>query len=299
MKKDAIKTAKTSLDEIAAHVGDLPALPDVALEALRVIEDPEVTARQLQYVILKDPALTARILKIVNSAMYCLRSEVSTVSHAITILGLKTVRSIIMAASVQQAFQKYAPRTSGLATQLLWQHSWGAAIAAKAIAVCVGYSNPEEASTSGLLHDIGKLGIMSNRPREYDEIISAVYGGDSAFYQAEHERFGFTHSDVGALLALKWRFPPQLAEAIQYHHDFEGAADFKKLAAITNLANLFMVSLQIGFKTTRSVDFDSEPASKLLSLSPETLEKLTSEVEIMVSGIENSITNPHLISHKP
>lgn len=285
MTKDSLKTTKTSLDEIAAQVGDLPALPSVALEALRVLEDPEVTARQLQYVIMKDQALTARILKIVNSAMYYLRNEVSTVSHAIAILGLRTVRSIIMAASVQQAFQIYRKSTSGLATQLLWQHSWGAAIAAKAIAVCVGYSNPEEASTSGLLHDIGKMAIMCNRPQEYDEVINAVYRGDSSFCQAEQEMFGFTHSDVGAMLVSKWLFPPQLSEAIQYHHDLEGAEDHSQLAAITNLANLIMAFLQIGFKTNRSVKLEEEPVSRLLKLHPETLHKLTSEVETIIAKL--------------
>jgi len=260
-------------------------LPSVAMEALRVIENPEVTARELQYVILKDQALTARILKIVNSAMYYLRNEVSTISHAIAILGLSTVRSIIMAASVQQAFQLKGKRTSGLATQLFWQHSWGAAIASKAIAVCVGYPNPEEASTCGLLHDIGKMAIMSNRPEDYDAIISAVYKGETTFTQAEQETFGFTHADVGALLALKWRFPPQLAEAIRHHHDFAAATEFKQLAAITHLANMMMAFLKIGFASNGSIQIEEDPASQLIKLSPEALQKLTSEVETMISKL--------------
>jgi putative nucleotidyltransferase with HDIG domain len=285
MDQETPKRMKPTPEEIAQQVGDLPALPSVALEALRVIENPEVTARELQYVILKDQALTARILKIVNSAMYYLRNEVSTVSHAITILGLSTVRSIIMAASVQQAFQLQGKRTAGLATQLFWQHSWGAAIASKAIAVCVDYPSPEEASTCGLLHDIGKMAIMSNRPEEYDAIISAVYNGDTTFTLAEQEAFGFTHADVGSLLALKWRFPPQLAEAIQYHHDFGGAENYPQLAAITHLANMMMVILKIGFASNGSVTLGDDPASQLLKLESETLEKLTSEVETVISKL--------------
>ena len=117
------------LEKIAAQTGDLPALPAVGMSALEMANDPNVSSRDLQFIISKDQALTARILKIVNSAMYCFQREVSILSHAISILGLDTVRSVIVAASVQSAFQIGGPAGKDLTTQLFWQHSWGAAIA--------------------------------------------------------------------------------------------------------------------------------------------------------------------------
>src|SRR5512136_2082132 len=122
------------LQAIANRAGDLPAFPATAMAAMQLTEDQDVSTRELQAVIAKDQALTARILKIVNSAMYCFDREVATLSHAISILGLDTVRSIIVAAAVQQVFQKGAVPAADLTGRLFWEHSFGAAVAAKAIA---------------------------------------------------------------------------------------------------------------------------------------------------------------------
>jgi putative nucleotidyltransferase with HDIG domain len=270
------------LEKIAAQTGDLPALPTVGMSALEMANDPNVSSRDLQFIISKDQALTARILKIVNSAMYCFQREVSILSHAISILGLDTVRSVIVAASVQSAFQIGGPAGKDLTTQLFWQHSWGAAIAAKALALSTGYANKEEAFTCGLIHDLGKLVMLRNRAELYREILNGVYQGRTTFCEAELQTFGFTHAQLGAVLAGKWSFPSQLAEAIACHHDFASASGHRQLAAIVCLANRMMALLEVGFQKDASLKLEEEEAARFLKLSAATLQKMVPEVKTVI-----------------
>lgn len=258
-------------------------MPTTAIAALQLIGDERSSVRELQYVIAKDQALTARILRIVNSAMYCLRREVATLSHAIAILGLETLRSIIIAASMKQAFHTGGGRGNDLTSQLLWEHSWGAAGAAKALAIATGYQNPEEAFTSGLLHDIGKLVLLKNRPERYNTIISEVYAGNTTFHEAERQTFGYSHVQVGALLAEKWHFPPQLVEVILHHHDASPPPEVTQLTALVTLANLMMILLEVGFEKDNTLKLEEKWPAQRLGLSVERLQKMTSEIQTMIS----------------
>jgi len=270
------------LQEIARNSGDLPALPGTAVMAMQLADKPEVSARELQFVIAKDQALTARILKIVNSAMYSFDREVSTLTHAIAILGLDTVRSIIVAAAIQQVFPSGSAAGKDLTSKLFWEHSWGTALAAKAIAVNTNYPVPEEAFTCGLLHDMGKMVILKNRGELYRDILSDVYRGATTFCEAESRAFGFSHAQVGALLSQKWRFPPQLTEAILYHHDCLAAPKHRKLAAIVALANGMMTVLEVGFQKDKSLKLEEEASAKCLTLSAQVLPRIVTDVQTMI-----------------
>ena len=255
------------LSTILSKVKDLPPLPAVVMKVIEMLLKPDASIRNLHLVISQDQALSAKILKIVNSAMYSLRSEVSTVSHAISILGLNTVKSVVMAVSVDNIYQS----AKDLGKKLMSDHSWGAALAARAIAQKVHYENPEEALVCGLMHDIGKPILMQNFGQRYYEIISEVYKGSSTFHQLEIQRLGFSHAEVGMLLAKKWNFPAQLAEAVGYHHTPLEAPNHKQLACIVNLANLVMARLGIGFQKNQGLVFENQPAAQHLRITGSTM----------------------------
>ncbi len=276
------------LQAIANRAGDLPAFPATALTAMQMTDDPNFRIRELQAVIAKDQALTARILKIVNSAMYCFAREVSTVSHAIAILGLDTVRSIIVAAALQQTFQMGSIPTTDLTGKLFWEHSFGAAIAAKAIAGRINYPNPEEAFSSGLLHDLGKMVMLRNQPQLYHEILNEVYCGTATFCDAELTTLGYTHAQLGSLLAAKWFFPAQLVESILYHHDFAAAPIYRRLAAITSLADSMMVALEVGFRKDKSLQLEEELSAKYLNLTAPMLQKTAAELRAMIPTLSGN-----------
>jgi putative nucleotidyltransferase with HDIG domain len=266
------------LTTLIAKVKDLPPLPSVVLRALEMTLDPEVSIRDLQAVISKDQALSAKILRIVNSAMYSLRRDVSTVSHAVSVLGVETVKSLIMAVSVERVFQS----ARDLGTKLMSDHSWGTALAARSIARRVRYENTEEALVCGLMHDLGKPVLLQNLQPSYTEIISQVYKGDSTFHQLELETFGFSHAHVGALLAKKWNFPPQLSEAVSYHHNPISAPSYRKLACIIGLANSYMIFMGIGFEVNRELDLKKLPAAEFLALDGAALDVVEAEIRANV-----------------
>jgi putative nucleotidyltransferase with HDIG domain len=271
--------ALSNLKLIASKTGDLPPMPAVAMKALEMTKDLKVSARDLQVVIKQDQALTARILKIVNSAMYSLRREVSTISHAVAVMGMQTIRSVIMAACVQNVFKTGMARSQDLGGKLLQDHSWGAAVAARLIAQQVRYANPEEAFLCGLMHDIGKPVLLQNLPDQYMPILSDVYRGKTTFCDAELASFGFTHAHVGALLGAKWNFPPQLPEAIGFHHEPMSAPNHSRLACIVNLANLLMISIGVGFEKNSNLELNSQPSADFLRLNKQMLEGLAEEVK--------------------
>jgi putative nucleotidyltransferase with HDIG domain len=272
-----------NLSVLMVQVKDLPPLPGVVMKAMEMTLDPDVSVRDLHRVISQDQALSAKILKIVNSAMYSLSREVSTVSHAVAVLGIRTVSSVIMAASVEGIFS----RAKDLGTKLMSEHSWGAALAARTIARYIRYENLEEALVCGLMHDIGKPVMMMNLQARYNEIISEIYKGNGNFHESELKAFGFSHAQVGALLAKKWNFPPQLAEAVGYHHDPLSAPNHRKLACIVNLANLFMISMGIGFEKDEELDLEKQPSAECLNLSAAAISVLTEDIEAAIKATAN------------
>jgi HD-like signal output (HDOD) protein len=258
--------APISLERIIAKTGDLPPIPTTALRALEMTNDPQVSVRELQSILARDQALTARILRIANSSMYGLRREIATVSHAVAILGLDTTRSILAGACVQQVFQTGMVRARDLGTKLLSDHSWGAGLCCRVIAKYLRYQPLEEAFLAGLMHDIGKPVLLKNLPDRYMPILNDVYRGETTFHESELVVLGFSHAQVGSILAEKWNFPPQLAQAIGYHHNPTAAPKYQQLACITSLANAIMSLLGIGFEKDPDMILHELPPAKVLRL---------------------------------
>ena len=272
------------LQTVVSGSGDLPALPGTAMAAMQMLDNPNVNAKELQTVIARDQALAARILKICNSAMFGFHQEVASLPHAITILGLERVRSIIVAATLQQMFRT-AAASKDLTSQLFWEHSWGAGVAARTLAVAARFPAPEEAFTCGLLHDIGKMVLLKNRGDQYRDILNDVYRGAASFHQAELQIFGFSHAHVGALLASKWHFPAQLVQGILCHHDITAAPLHRRLAAITSLADRMMIFLEVGFQKDKTLKLEEDVSAQYLNLTAQVLQKLAAGVKAMTVAL--------------
>jgi putative nucleotidyltransferase with HDIG domain len=273
-----------NLNAIAARAGDLPVMPATCLKALRMTQDETCSPRELQQVISQDQALSARILRIVNSALYGLSREVATIRHAVALLGLDTIRSIIMAATAQDVLRAGSGRGTDLGTKLLAQHSWAVAVAARIIAHRTRQGNPEEAFIAGLMHDIGKSVLNKNVPDQYSQVLSEVYGGGGiSFHEAEMARFGFSHQHVGALVADRWKFPAQLCQAIGFHHSPQEAPDHPQFASVVNLADKFAIVLEIGFLKDPKLELDKQLASEFLNLDKASLDLLVAETRTTLS----------------
>ncbi len=223
------------LTEYLDRVDDLPAIPAITASVQRIVDNPSATVDDMREVIEQDAAIAARLLRVANSSLYSFTREIETLSHAITMLGFRTVRNVVLAATLKQTFKRF-----GLAEKLLWEHSTVAAAVAMRLAdhPAVGVDR-EEAFIVGLLHDIGKCALNNATPEEYSDVTARVYNEGIRFVDAEREAFGFDHAEMGASVAAKWKLSPGLEEVIRYHHNIEALPQLdESIARMTALASV-------------------------------------------------------------
>jgi putative nucleotidyltransferase with HDIG domain len=271
------------LEKTIMAAGDLPAMPVVATKVMQLIRDENVTAAELARVVASDPAVAARIMKISNSPLYGCQRQNQTLSGAIMLMGFNTLKSLVMVAYLKDTFKPV-----GLTEKMLWEHSFGAGLAARLIADDIREINPEEAFLAGLLHDIGKL-IMYNRDREkFHSLIECYYNGGMLFEDVEKSFYPYTHAEVGGCVLKKWNFPEVLVEAVTQHHTFvcSGSEDNyqQSMIAVTCLANLFCIKLGIGEREPRTeILLTDTMANRQLKLDDNRLDRL---LESFAEGYE-------------
>ena len=212
-------------ERLLARVDSLPTLPAIATRILELTLNEGVSSTELGKLLSQDPALTAKILKVVNSASFGLRFPVSSTGYAITVLGLQRIRTLILSLSIFETLSR-VDEGGPLDKTVFWRHSVASASGAKALAVASGRSNPEEAYVAGLIHDIGMLLLDTLASDLYVRILEEgkQKGGDS-FLELERLHLGTTHLEIGAELARQWNLPHALCAAIRYHQEPEATDD--------------------------------------------------------------------------
>jgi HD-like signal output (HDOD) protein len=259
--------------EIVAWVGDLPPLPHVAAQALVLIEDPDTTAQKLTNLLGGDTALAARVLKIANSAMFSRQREITTINQAIMTIGFKTLKGIIVAATLRQLNRKF-----GKIEQMLWENSTCTAMSARFLSARLKRPYVEESFLLGLLHDLGKLVLMRQVSKEYEEVVKKTQH-EQFFVDVEQEDFGFAHTLIGALVAKKWNFSLETCQVILHHHDKIKDAprtDLDEKTAIIQAADLVAHCLNFGhldgypdcrppaLEALQKLGFSAEDSEKLI-----------------------------------
>ena len=230
---------KLSVDDLIAKIGELPPMPQVAQKALTLIRDPDSNMSDLGAVLSLDQAMASLVLKWANSAYYGLRNPVSTVQQAAAYLGMRTLHSLVLAASVAAWFDRPAPGY-GLERGDLWKHSIGVAAGARLIANQFGNEVAEEAYHAGLLCDIGKLGFEILL-RNVDT--NAPEWQNQSFIDLEIAHFGVDHATLGAEMARRWHLPEGLVDTIAHHHSPADATEGALLAAAVHISDGAMMML--------------------------------------------------------
>ncbi len=255
---------------------DLPAVPMVAARVIQLIDNPNASLDDLQKTIMADQAMTSRILKIANSSFYGVRQNIDTLSEALSILGLKVTRLIVLAAATRGIYKRF-----GSVEQKLWEHSLGVSIAAGIVGVEVSHVKREEAVVAGLLHDVGKVAINNSLPDKFIQIIKKVDETKLSSMNVEQEILGFNHTEVGYFLAEKWGFPDTLCEVILKHHSVDsintGYADpySVSLCGTIALSDAICVRLGVGYiKPMSEIDLGIEKWLEILKLSEDGLDKI-------------------------
>jgi putative nucleotidyltransferase with HDIG domain len=219
-----------------------------------VLEDKNVSIKKLSELIEKDQALAVRILKVANSAFYATLSKVSSIDHALVILGLQEVKGILLAFSIHNFFSQ--TQFNGFGREDFWKHSMICAQIAKYLAQNFSVQKDETLFLSGLIHDMGKIVFDQYLHEEFLKIIDYVSTNNTGFSKAEKEILGITHYQVAAKLLQKWNFPEKVIMQVFYHHAPWHDKNYVSGSIIIYLSNLF----------TKLVGYPCHPSEKQVDL---------------------------------
>ena len=194
----------------------LASLPDIFTEISRVISDPTSSAVHVADAISKDTSLSAKLLRIVNSAFYSFPSKIDTISRAVTIIGTRQLSTLAMGASVIKVFQNIPADLVDM--ESFWKHSIACGVSARIIASYKNISNTERLFVAGLLHDIGRILLYTTLPHVEKEILLWARRTHGLLTNAEIEALRIDHAQIGGMLLKKWKLSLVLEHGVAYHH---------------------------------------------------------------------------------
>ena len=242
---------------------EVPTLPAVVLQALRVMQDAGSNARAVERVIVNDLALSAKLLRVANSAFFGFSRRVSTIADAVRVLGFTNVQGMIISVAAFDVF-----RTERLSLVDFWKHSIATATAARFLAPrlpCL----PDEAFMAGLLHDIGKLIFAVQAEPAYRRVLELRRGSAMSSLDAERTLFEFTHAEVGEMVAERWDLPARYVAAIAHHHDPLDAGSERTFCALIGLADQAAYAAQAVDYTPTAGDSELSALLDTLGLGPQ------------------------------
>ncbi len=262
----------TIVNQIRKNEG-LLSLPQVLSEVLQEVGKEDFSPDSLGKIILKDPSLTGRILRLANSSFYQRLTEIKTVNQAVSVLGVTTVKCLALSSSIFHP-EKIA-QTSGVDPKAFFTYVLSVAAAAEKIARAAEYRSPDEAFVAGLLHDVGILFFLHHYPEEYRQVVTKKVGADS-LVEAELAVFGIDHMEVGRHLAEVWNLPDYVVEAVADHHKFADYEDGEVIKNIVRLAVLMTNDRFSGYETGLEERLRHiKELSDHLSLSPEQVDEIS------------------------
>jgi len=219
----------------------LPPLPVVASKVLTMIEDPDLSIREISRVLSDDPALAARVMAISRSAHYAQRNLPKNLQAAIQVVGLHSLRYILLAAATQGLFTG-----NSRISAKLWSHSLAVALTARILASRIDFSDPDQAFLTGLLHDVGEMILCHGDAAGFERLLKEVERDKSSLVVKEKETYAFDHSFIGLALFDAWNIDSEIGQATMKHHE-EDSDRSAELTAILRLADYLSFRADLGF----------------------------------------------------
>ncbi|MHC4873470.1 MAG: HDOD domain-containing protein [Planctomycetota bacterium] len=233
-------------DALIAEISELPTLPDVVAKVNELVNSSSASAGDINDVISRDISLSSKVLKMVNSSFYGFPRRITSITHAVVILGFNTVRNLALSAFVFSAFKDN--KSLKFDYRQFWLHSIGVGITANGIAQNLGLSQTEKEDSfmAGLLHDVGKVVMCEFLADKAKLVIDKVKEKDCLFYEAEKELLDFNHASLGGSLLEKWNLPISIVSFVNNHHQPLEVEENKKMCYIIHLADILTRSICIG-----------------------------------------------------
>ena len=278
----------TIADKIADQTTEIATLPEITIRIVEVVQDPRSTAHSLHKIVANDLALSARILRVVNSAFYGLPGQIGSIDRAIMLLGLNAVKNIAIAASLSKMFKHSTP-CDDFTGKDLWTHSVAVGATNKLITQELHMALPDEAFLAGLIHDLGLVSLIQCRGKDLPELVQLVKAG-VPFCQAEKKLIGTDHQEIGMALAARWKFPRSFQFVTGYHHNpTELAPENRLLATVTRISDILCAQKGLGLTLTVEEDEVSEELFTEIGLSNEQLQNITENIEEQLEIVRDLI----------
>jgi len=241
-------TREPGLKKIQAYIARMPSLSTTVIKVLETCNDPKSSANDLKRVISLDPVLTGRVLKLINSAYYSLGQPIASLTRAIIMLGMNTVKNLALSFTILDNIKGHSS-CAAFSEDDFWRHCLCVGVVAKALAELKGVpaTGQEEFFIAGLLHDLGKIPLRRQFPKEYCRVCETVQGGQQALYRREAECLGADHGTVGRIIAEKWRLGAVLVESLSHHHSpADGSKEHRSFVSVVALANQLALHYNVG-----------------------------------------------------
>lgn len=261
-------------DTLRAQVRDvsnLPTLPAVVQFVGNMVEEGQASAQEIGTVIARDQVLSARLLRMVNSPFYGFPGRISSVTHAVVLLGFNVVKGLVLSTAV---FDRLGDNS-----RHLWQHSLGVALISRQLAKELKLGDPEETMVAGLLHDIGKVILGHLAPEDYAAAVQVAEVKHIHILQAEREILGLDHCEVAQWAADSWHLPERLQDVLAWHHAPHMAKEGRAMTAIVHLADILARGMDYGNPGDPAMPRLEREAFNYLGISYDQIDRVLADAE--------------------
>ncbi|MGD0389331.1 MAG: HDOD domain-containing protein [Tepidisphaeraceae bacterium] len=270
-----------AVDDFLARHQNIQALPENAVRILRMTRDSNCNIWQLLKLVEQDAALSARIMKAVNSAFYALHTKMTRLDRAVVFMGLKAVKEVTASSSLSGLCRDVTIGNHN--ARELWDHSVGVAILCRELAIHSRTVDPDDAFLAGMLHDVGLLLAVQSELDKSEVLFQAADAGKFSFTEVEQSVFGFNHCELGERLAQRWNFPDYVDDVIRWHHHPEEAPDeFKPFCRHVYIADSLCCEAKVGFRLTCALQEVTDQTLEMAHLSHQTIAEVTAKLPLLL-----------------
>ncbi len=275
------------------EISHIATLPEVTMKIIKLVEDPDSTAQDLNNVISNDPALGARILKVVNSAFYGLPGQIGSINRAIVLLGLNAVKNIAIAASLAKLFRG-GKIAENFDARDLWTNAIASATATRLLAKKVSLGLPDEAFLAGLIHDLGIMVEIQAKRAQFVQVLERLAADPTTtLRQAETEIIGANHEQFGQALCKMWKFPVNFQYVTGFHHrPTELAENHRALVGLVYVADLITKQQGLGFSLGTEQDEIDPALLAELNLTSAGIEEVAKQLPAAIDEAKAIFQNP-------
>lgn len=248
------------------------------------LQSPQCSLVTVGEAIEKDPDLTARLLRLANSSFYGFSSRLSTVTEAVSLIGIQQVQDLIVASSSIEHFRGVSEEFVSM--ESFWRHSLACGIAARLLALEKRLPKPDKLFVVGLLHDVGRLVLFSQSPELTQKVFELYRREKLLLREAEQRILNYDHQQIASALLTQWKYPPGLVQAVAYHHSPGGSDLAPTEAAVVHIADHLVNAMQLGCSGERFIPPLNAKAWARLGIPVEALSTLTHTIEEQLDAIQ-------------